>query len=37
MARLRNVFNKNGMLNPGKFLPSDHPCLEAGHKRRVIQ
>ena len=36
MARLRNVFNGNGMLNPGKFLPTDHPCLEAGHKHRII-
>jgi len=37
MARLRNVFNGNGMLNPGKFLPTDHPCLEAGHKHRLVQ
>jgi glycolate oxidase len=36
MARLRNVFNGEGMLNPGKFLPTDHPCLEAGHKHRVV-
>lgn len=36
MARLRNVFNGSGMLNPGKFLPTDHPCLEAGHKHRII-
>ncbi len=37
MARLRNVFNGEGLLNPGKFLPTDHPCLEAGHKHRMIQ
>ena len=36
MARLRNVFNGEGLLNPGKFLPTDHPCLEAGHRHRVI-
>ncbi len=36
MARLREVFNGQSMLNPGKFLPTDHPCLEAGHKHRVI-
>ncbi|MDP4237711.1 MAG: FAD-linked oxidase C-terminal domain-containing protein, partial [Bacteroidota bacterium] len=36
MARLRNVFNGQGMLNPGKFLPTDHPCLEAGHKHRAL-
>jgi FAD/FMN-containing dehydrogenase len=36
MARLRNVFNATGLLNPGKFLPTDHPCLEAGHKHRVV-
>jgi glycolate oxidase len=36
MARLRNVFNPDGLLNPGKFLPTDHPCLEAGHKHRVV-
>jgi glycolate oxidase len=36
MARLRNVFNGPGLLNPGKFLPTDHPCLEAGHKHRMI-
>jgi glycolate oxidase len=37
MSRLRNVFNGQGMLNPGKFLPTDHPCLEAGHKHRRIE
>jgi glycolate oxidase len=37
MARLRNVFNSEGLLNPGKFLPTDHPCLEAGKKHRIIQ
>ena len=37
MERLRNVFNSSGMLNPGKFLPTDHPCLEAGHKHRVVK
>jgi glycolate oxidase len=36
MARLRNVFNGSGLLNPGKFLPTDHPCLEAGHKHRMV-
>ncbi|MEI8135182.1 MAG: FAD-linked oxidase C-terminal domain-containing protein [bacterium] len=36
MSRLRGVFNPDGLLNPGKFLPTDHPCLEAGHKHRVI-
>lgn len=37
MARLRDVFNGESMLNPGKFLPTDHPCLEAGVKRRSIK
>ncbi len=36
MARLRNAINEQGLLNPGKFLPTDHPCLEAGHKHRVV-
>ena len=36
MSNVRNVFNPDGRLNPGKFLPTDHPCLEAGHKHRVV-
>ncbi len=36
MSKIRNVFNPDSRLNPGKFLPTDHPCLEAGHKHRVV-
>jgi glycolate oxidase len=36
MLEVRNIFNPNGMLNPGKFLPTDHPCMETGAKQRRI-
>lgn len=36
MKKVRDVFNPDGSLNPGKFLPTDHPCLEAGHKHRIL-
>jgi glycolate oxidase len=36
MKRVRDVFNKDGLLNPGKFLPTDHPCMETGIKHRQI-
>ncbi len=36
MARLRAAFNPNNLLNPGKFLPTDHPCMEMGHKHRKV-
>jgi glycolate oxidase len=34
MSRLRDSFNSNGLLNPGKFLPTDHSCMEVGIKHR---
>ncbi|MBS1904341.1 MAG: FAD-binding protein [Bacteroidetes bacterium] len=36
MSRLRSAFNPGGLLNAGKFLPSDHPCMEMGHKHRKV-
>ncbi len=36
MSRLRDAFNPDGLLNPGKFLPTDHPCLEVGIKHRRV-
>ncbi len=36
MKRVRNVFNPLGILNPGKFLPTDHPCMETGVKHRQV-
>lgn len=36
MKRVRTVFNPSGLLNPGKFLPTDHPCMETGIKHRRV-
>jgi len=36
MSRLRAAFNEKGLLNAGKFLPSDHPCMEMGAKHRKV-
>ncbi|MEO6939101.1 MAG: FAD-linked oxidase C-terminal domain-containing protein [Candidatus Kapaibacterium sp.] len=36
MRAVREVFNPNGLLNPGKFLPSDHSCREVGIKHRKV-
>ncbi|HYM21251.1 MAG TPA: FAD-linked oxidase C-terminal domain-containing protein [Candidatus Kapabacteria bacterium] len=36
MARLRTAFNLSGLLNPAKFLPTDHPCVEVGTRHRKV-
>ncbi len=36
MSRLRSAFNPTGLLNPAKFLPSDHSCFETGTKHRKV-
>jgi len=36
MKKVRDVFNPRGSLNPGKFLPTDHPCMETGMKHRQV-
>jgi len=36
MKQVRDVFNPLGSLNPGKFLPTDHPCMETGVKHRQV-
>ena len=36
MSRLRSAFNPESLLNPAKFLPSDHSCFETGVKHRKI-
>jgi glycolate oxidase len=35
MARIRNTFNPNGLLNPCKLFPATKMCLEIAHKRRA--
>lgn len=37
MSLVRAAFNPKGMLNPAKFLPTDHSCYETGQKHRVVQ
>jgi glycolate oxidase subunit GlcD len=36
MHRLRTAFNRDGLLNPGKFLPSDHACKEVSISKRKV-
>ncbi len=36
MKKVRDVLNPLGTLNPGKFLPTDHPCMETGIKHRQV-
>jgi len=36
MEKVRKVFNPDGLLNPGKFLPSDHSCREVSLKHRKV-
>jgi glycolate oxidase len=36
MKRIRDIFNRDGRCNPGKFLPTDHPCAETGIKHRRV-
>jgi glycolate oxidase subunit GlcD len=36
MSRLRQVFNPSGLLNPAKFLPTDHACVEVGTRHRKV-
>jgi glycolate oxidase len=36
MGRLRSAFNPLGLLNPAKFLPTDHACVEVGVKHRKV-
>lgn len=36
MEKVRKVFNPDELLNPGKFLPSDHSCREVGVKHRKV-
>jgi glycolate oxidase len=36
MERIRAVFNPDGRMNPHKFLPTDHTCVEVGLKYRKV-
>lgn len=36
MSRIRSVFNPNGSINGGKFLPTDHTCREVSPKHRKV-
>lgn len=36
MQRVRSVFNADGSINRGKFLPSDHSCREVSPKHRKV-
>lgn len=36
MERIRAVFNPDGRMNPHKFLPTDHACVEVGLKYRKV-
>jgi glycolate oxidase len=36
MERIRAVFNPEGRMNPHKFLPTDHPCVEVDLRYRQV-
>jgi glycolate oxidase subunit GlcD len=36
MERIRNVFNPKGLMNPHKFLPTDHACVEVDLRYRKV-